>query len=87
MHWDSKLLPSLLCSTTSVDRLPILITAVSTGETQLLGVPKVTSGTGGNQAAAVYELLQEWCLDERLQASALIQLHQTRDVSQEHAFF
>ena len=59
-------MPSLLCSTTSVDRLPVLITAVSTGETQLLGVPKLTSGTGENQASAVYELLQEWRMDEKV---------------------
>lgn len=66
VHWDGKLLPSLLCSTTSVDRLPVLITDVSTGETQLLGVPKLTSGTGENQATAVYELLHEWCLEEKV---------------------
>ena len=66
VHWDGKLLPSLLCSTTSVDRLPVLITDVSTGEKQLLGVPKLSSGTGENQAKAVYELLQEWCLEEKV---------------------
>lgn len=59
--WDSKLLQSLLCSTTFVDRLPALKTAVFTGETQLLGVPKRTSGTGKNNSQIVWGAKFSFC--------------------------
>ncbi|KAG0721676.1 hypothetical protein GWK47_045969 [Chionoecetes opilio] len=63
--WDGKLLPSLLDSGESVDRLPVLVTFITSGETQLLGVPKLDSGTGNKQANAVYALLQEWDLEDK----------------------
>ena len=66
VHWDGKLLPSLTDLTDKLDRLPILVTAISTGETQLLGVPQLESGTGKNQASAVYDLLREWSLTDKV---------------------
>lgn len=39
-----------------VDRLPVLISGVATE--QLLGVPKLSSGTGEAQAAAVVQLVK-----------------------------
>ena len=41
-----------------VDRLPIIVTGF--GVQQLLGVPKIGSGTGLNQATAVMAALKEW---------------------------
>lgn len=49
-----------------MDRLPVLVS--SNGVTQLLGVPKFSSGTGENQAMAVLQLLQEWNLVDRITA-------------------
>ena len=57
VHWDGK----LLCDITGnkkVDRLPIVLSY--NGTTKLLSVPKLTSGTGRNQADAIFEALQEW---------------------------
>ena len=44
----------------------MLVTAISNGKTQFLGVPQMVSGTGENQAAAVYQLLQEWNLLDKV---------------------
>jgi hypothetical protein len=38
------------------------------GNEKLLGVPKVASGTGENEANAVYDLLQKWQLSDAVQA-------------------
>jgi len=45
-----------------VDRLPVLISGVATE--QLLGVPKLPSGTGEAQAAAVVQLVKEWGIED-----------------------
>ena len=42
------------------------INCITNGKTQLLGVPQMVSGTGENQAAAVYQLLQEWNLLDKV---------------------
>ncbi|KAL4090193.1 hypothetical protein QTP88_025092 [Uroleucon formosanum] len=63
VHWDGKLLPAL---TGKVDRLPIV--ASVNGHEQLLGVPALNTGTGSDQANAVYQTLVEWCLTENIQA-------------------
>lgn len=55
VHWDGKLLPSL-SEKKLVDRLPIIISYK--GIEQLLGVPELISGTGENQATAVYQALE-----------------------------
>lgn len=41
-----------------IDRLPILISQRS--GVQLLGVPKIESGTGESMAAAAFKLLRDW---------------------------
>ena len=51
VHWDGKLLEDLTGHET-VDRLPIIITGKETN--QLLGIPKLSSGTGEATAEAVY---------------------------------
>jgi hypothetical protein len=66
VHWDGKLLPTLQDSTKKSERLPVLVTALTSGKTQLLGVPQLASGSGENQAAAVYALLDEWNLAEKV---------------------
>lgn len=65
VHWDGKLLPAL-SGKNLVDRLPIIISAE--GVEQLLGVPELISGTGENQAIAVYQALENWGLIENVQA-------------------
>lgn len=65
IHWDGKMLPAL-SSNDMVDRLPVIITYDD--REQLLGVPALTSGTGEDQAAAVFQLLEEWGLSDKVQA-------------------
>lgn len=55
-----------LTSKVHVDRLPVLISGV--GVEQLLGVPKLPSGTGDAQAAAVIRCLEEWGVTDRVVA-------------------
>ena len=50
VHWDRKLLPDII-GKQKVDRLPVILSGVETE--QLLGIPKITSGVGEAQAAAV----------------------------------
>lgn len=64
-HWDGKLMEDLT-SKEHIDRLPVLISGV--GVEQLLGVPKLASGTGEAQAAAVVQLLEEWGIIDRVVA-------------------
>jgi hypothetical protein len=65
VHWDGKLLPDVTgVDTNHVDRLPVLLSSLVDGETKLLGVPKLTSGTGQAAAEAIHELLNSWeCSD------------------------
>ncbi|XP_050060675.1 uncharacterized protein LOC126551445 [Aphis gossypii] len=65
VHWDGKLLPSL-SEKKLVDRLPIIVSYK--GIEQLLGVPELISGTGENQATAVYQALENWGLIDNVQA-------------------
>lgn len=61
VHWDGKLMSDLTGDDTNqVDRLPILISSLVDGSIKLLGVPKLTSGSGQTAADAVYELLVSW---------------------------
>jgi len=55
-----------LTSKQHVDRLPVIITGQ--GISQLLGVPKIASGTGEAQASAIKDMLEEWDLCERVGA-------------------
>lgn len=65
VHWDGKLLTDIIGSDT-VDRLPIVLT--SSGTEQLLGVPKIGSGTGLEQASAVYSTLNQWGVSPYIKA-------------------
>jgi hypothetical protein len=63
IHWDGKLLPALT-SKEKVDRLAVIVSG--DGNMKLLGVPKISNGTGEAQATAVFELLEKWNLTERI---------------------
>lgn len=65
MHWDGKLLPEIT-GKDKVERLPVIITH-NKGE-QLIGVPKLSAGTGSEIANAIYELLFEWNIEEYIVA-------------------
>ena len=65
VHWDGKLMEDLT-TREHVDRLPVLISGV--GVEQLLGVPKLPSGTGEAQAAAVMRCIEEWGVEDRVVA-------------------
>jgi len=68
VHWDGKLLPALT-GTDKVDRLPVIVTGG--GLSKLLGVPKLSSGTGQAMAKAVMDCLEDWGVKERIQAMSL----------------
>ncbi|GBO04733.1 hypothetical protein AVEN_173200-1 [Araneus ventricosus] len=65
VHWDGKLLPATTRNK-KVDRLPVIISA--NGQEHLLGVPQLTSCSGDNMAAAIYNLLAETKLLDTVQA-------------------
>jgi len=64
VHWDGKLISDIV-GTETVDRLPVIVT--SNGQSQLLAVPKLPSGTGEAQANAIFAVLREWNLQEKVQ--------------------
>lgn len=66
VHWDGKLLPEIDGSRIKVDRLPIVVSGLDTE--QLLGVPKLESGTGLNQATAIVQALNIWNVADRVKA-------------------
>lgn len=49
-----------------LERLPVI--ASSAGTEQLLGVPKLESGTGKSIATAVFEILKKWHITDKVQA-------------------
>jgi len=49
-----------------LDRLPILVPAQD--ETQLLSVPKLPSGTGDAQARAIFQAIEDWNLQDSIEA-------------------
>lgn len=55
-----------LIGTAHVDRLPVIVS--ENNNFQLMGVPKMDSGTGSNTAHAVYELIADWGLQENIVA-------------------
>ena len=65
VHWDGKMLPEVM-SIEKVDRLAVLVSG--DGVMKLLGVPKILNGTGKLQAQAVFQLLEDWNLCERVQS-------------------
>ena len=65
VHWDGKLMEDLT-SHQHVDRLPVLISGA--GVEQLLGVPKLSSGTGEAQASAVVQCWEVWGIQDQMTA-------------------
>ncbi|KAK0062096.1 hypothetical protein Bpfe_008589 [Biomphalaria pfeifferi] len=59
IHWDGKLLPRVT-NQGKVDRLAVIVTGHNVE--QLLGVPKLVSGTGERQASAVITCIDNWKL-------------------------
>ncbi|XP_074106360.1 uncharacterized protein LOC141532085 [Cotesia typhae] len=57
VHWDRKILNDN-SESKFVDRLPIILTAF--GTEQLLGVPKMNSGSAENQTATILSTLNQW---------------------------
>jgi len=64
LHWDGKLLPDITGSKETVDRIAVLVTGG--GEEMLLGVPKIGSGTGKQQAEACLTTLDEWGIRQQI---------------------
>jgi hypothetical protein len=60
VHWDGKLMPDLT-GNDKVDRLPILVSTL--GDTKLLGIPKISAGTGQAEAQAVFDAIKRWDLE------------------------
>nr|XP_012144553.1 PREDICTED: LOW QUALITY PROTEIN: uncharacterized protein LOC105662954 [Megachile rotundata] len=65
VHWDGKMLPSGI-NAENVERLPIIITYGK--KEKLLGVPAIPNSSGKEQALAIYGLLEDWNLIDRVQA-------------------
>ncbi|XP_074105392.1 uncharacterized protein LOC141531455 [Cotesia typhae] len=68
VHWDGKMLNDLVGSK-SVERLPVILTAF--GTEQLLGVPKMNSGTADNQTSAILSTLSEWGITNYVKAMCI----------------
>lgn len=64
-HFDGKILKDIV-GKEKVDRFPVVVTGLETSH--LLGVPKLRSGTGVNQADAVIEVLSEWNVQNRIKS-------------------
>ncbi|KAE8739777.1 hypothetical protein FOCC_FOCC014724, partial [Frankliniella occidentalis] len=64
VHFDSKIMEDV-DGDAKCDRLAILITGPE-NEEQVLGSPKLESGSGENQALAVSEILEQWNLTEKV---------------------
>lgn len=63
VHWDGTILPDL-SGNESVDRLPVIVSGKM--EDKLLGVPKLQSGTGEAQASAVFRILNDWHIADKV---------------------
>lgn len=63
VHWDGKMCEDI-CGHEIVDRLPILVSGQ--GVDQLLGIPKLSRGTGEATAAAVFETIMSWNLSDNI---------------------
>lgn len=65
LHWDGKLLPTLT-GVEKVDRLAIIVTFQ--GKEQLLGVPEIPTSSGEDQAMSVYQAVEKWGINDKIQA-------------------
>lgn len=66
VHWDGKIVPDLT-GRSKVDRIAVLVSY--DGTAKFLGAPKIESGSGLNIAEAVYSVLIEWKIAEKVVAS------------------
>lgn len=66
VHFDGKLLPDISGSGEIVDRFPIIVSGLDTE--QLLGVPKLGSGTGAAQATAIIDTIEDFDITDRVKA-------------------
>lgn len=66
VHWDGKIL-SDLTGRDKVDRIVVLISY--DGTVKFLGAPKVQSGSGKNIAEAIYSILVQWNIAEKVVAA------------------
>ncbi|GBO44033.1 hypothetical protein AVEN_162617-1 [Araneus ventricosus] len=65
LHWDGKLLPALCAQKSKEECLPI---AISYGlKEQLIAVPRLNNSTGKEQAQAVWKVILDWNLEEKVQ--------------------
>ena len=65
LHWDSKLLPALNVRGTKEERLPIVISYEN--KEKLLAVPKLANSSGKEQVQAVFNTINEWNLEIKVQ--------------------
>lgn len=65
IHWDGKLMPDIT-GNNKVERLPILVSG--NGCEKLLGVPKLTSATGEKISDAVFDIMQQWNVTNKVRA-------------------
>ncbi|XP_074110901.1 uncharacterized protein LOC141535044 [Cotesia typhae] len=65
VHWDGKILNDI-SESKFVDHLPIILTAF--GTEQLLGVPKMNSGSAENQTATILSTLNQWGISSYIKA-------------------
>lgn len=72
IHWDGKKLPDPSNDgaeevvNAKVERLAIVLTC--SGSEQLLGIPKLSSSSGGSQANAVLTAIKEWNVADQIKA-------------------
>jgi len=64
VHWDGKLMFDIT-GNKKVNRLPILVSMM--GKTKLLEIPKIPTGTGQDEAQAVYNVIRKWGLENLVQ--------------------
>lgn len=63
IHWDGKMIEDI-SGPDIVERLPILVSGM--GVDKLLGVPKLSAGTGVAAASAVFNAALEWNISEKI---------------------
>ena len=65
VHWEGKLMEGIT-TRKHIDRLPVLVSGANAEK--LLGVPKLTSGTGASQAEAIVKCMNDWHLRDQVAA-------------------
>ena len=66
VHWDSEIIPEI-SGEGKVDCLPVLVSG--DGTEKLLGVLKLAAGTRKQEAEAVYSLLKQWRLVDKVEVN------------------